>query len=308
VSVLMGNGDGTFQNAVNYGAGGGPWSVAIGDLNGDDRLDLAVANYNSDNVSVLMGNGDGTFQNAVNYGAGYGPALVAIGDLNGDDIPDLAVPNEVSGDVSVLMGNGDGTFQNAVNYGAGYGPVSVAIGDLNGDGDLDLAVANSWSDTVSVLINSLDKVETVYPSGWNMISLAVDPINKRLNNLFPDAVAVYGYEKGLGYVRVKPDDDLEVGKGYWMLLNAEKTYAIVGQPIPSYTHPISSNGWLMIGGCSSSAQTSPNHCNVGAIYTYVQGAGYQRVLASEYLEPGTGYWILLNNVAGEGTITVETVD
>ena len=62
VSVLLGNGDGSFQSAVNYGAGDGPSSVAIGDLNGDANLDLAVANRYSDNVSVLLGNGDGSFQ------------------------------------------------------------------------------------------------------------------------------------------------------------------------------------------------------------------------------------------------------
>ena len=62
--------DSLFNPAMNYGAVSGPSSVAIGDLNGDDNPDLAVANAGSDNVSVLLGNGDGTFQSAVNYGAG----------------------------------------------------------------------------------------------------------------------------------------------------------------------------------------------------------------------------------------------
>ena len=75
VSVLLGNGDGTFQSAVNYDAGEEPSSVAIGDLNGDGDLDLAVANRRSDNVSVLLGNGDGSFQSAVNYGAGDEPSF-----------------------------------------------------------------------------------------------------------------------------------------------------------------------------------------------------------------------------------------
>ena len=151
--MLLGNGDGTFQAAVNYGAGDWPSSVAIGDLDGDGDLDLAVANDDSDDVSVLLGNGDGTFQPAVNYGAGDSPHSVAIGDLNGDGDLDLAVANQSSDDVSVLLGNGDGTFQAAVNYGAGDEPSPVAIGDLNGDGDLDLAVANAGSGSVSVLIN-----------------------------------------------------------------------------------------------------------------------------------------------------------
>jgi hypothetical protein len=107
--VLLGNGDGTFQTAVNYGAGNQPLSVAIGDFNGDDDLDLAVANGNSYNVSVLLGNGDGTFQTAVNYGARYGPTSVASGDLNGDGAPDLAVTTAyytLGSTVSILINTG----------------------------------------------------------------------------------------------------------------------------------------------------------------------------------------------------------
>jgi hypothetical protein len=101
--VLLGNGDGSFQGAVNYGAGDGPGSVAIGDLNGDDNLDLATANTWYSEVSVLLGNGDGTFQDALNLG-GYDDAdSVAIGDLNGDGNLDLAVASYYSGGVSVLI-------------------------------------------------------------------------------------------------------------------------------------------------------------------------------------------------------------
>ena len=197
-------------------------------------------------------------------------------------------------------------FNARFDFAAGEGPYSVAIGDLDGNGNLDLAVANSWSNTMSVLINLLDKVETYCPKGWSMISLPVDPIKKRLDKLFPGAVVVYGYEKGIGYVRVESDANLEVGKGYWMLLDEEKTYTLTGHPIPLYNRPVASGGWAMIGGCSSSAQVSSNHCDVGVIYRYVQGAGYQRV--TSHLEPGQGYWILLNDVDGGATISVKTVD
>src|SRR6516225_6414802 len=102
-----------------FAAGVAPFSVAVGDFNGDGILDLAVANEGSNNVSVLLGNGDGTFQAAVNYTAANEPFSVAVGDFNGDGIQDLAVANESSNNVSVLLGRGDGTFQAPVNYSAG---------------------------------------------------------------------------------------------------------------------------------------------------------------------------------------------
>jgi hypothetical protein len=144
VSVLLGNGDGTFQAARNFAAGIRPYSVAVGDFNGDGTPDLAVANDTfSGTVSVLLGNGDGTFQAARNFAAGSYPYSVAVGDFTGDGTLDLAVANDTfSGTVSVLLGNGDGTFQAARNYAAGARPKSVAVGDFNGDGTLDLAVAN----------------------------------------------------------------------------------------------------------------------------------------------------------------------
>jgi hypothetical protein len=136
--------------------------------------------------------------------------------------------------------------------------------------------------------------------------LPIDPTDKRINTLFPEAGVVYGYEKGTGYVRVGNDDDLEVGKGYWILLNQAASYTLTGDLVPSYTHTASSDGWSMIGGCTHAAQVIPHGCNIGVIYGYAQGLGYQRVTG--HLASGEGYWILLNNVAGGGTISVETVD
>ena len=84
ISVLLGNGDGTFAAAVNYAAGDDPSSVTTGDFNGDGKTDLAAANSDSDNISVLLGNGNGTFAVAVNYAAGDAPFSVTTGDFNGD--------------------------------------------------------------------------------------------------------------------------------------------------------------------------------------------------------------------------------
>ncbi len=160
VSVLLNHGDGTFADHVTYGVEVAPRSVAVGDLDGDGDLDLAVANESSGNVSVLLNYGDGTFAVGVSHGVGDEPSSVAIGDLDGDGYLDLAVANSGYPDgytVSVLLNSGDGTFADDLLYGVGPNPTSVAIGDLDGDGDLDLAVVNSGAFgggySVSVLLS-----------------------------------------------------------------------------------------------------------------------------------------------------------
>jgi hypothetical protein len=139
-----------------------------------------------------------------------------------------------------------------------------------------------------------------------MISLPVDPINKRLNNLFPEAVVVYGYEQGTGYVRVKPDEGLKVGRGYWILLDEEKSYTLTGHPIPSYIYPVSSDGWAIIGGCSMPAQKMVTSGNIDVIYGYTQGIGYTRIPGSDPLEPGKGYWILFSDTYEGAEFTAST--
>lgn len=97
ISILLDNGDGTFQAAVNCGAGIFPVSIAVGDFNQDGQQDLAVANADHlfaddpGKISILLGNGNGSFKPAVNYDTGTGPRGVAVGDLNGDGREDLAV-------------------------------------------------------------------------------------------------------------------------------------------------------------------------------------------------------------------------
>jgi hypothetical protein len=154
--VLLGKGDGTFLSAPSYAAGTNPRSVAVGDLNGDGILDLAVADQGSNRVSILLGKGDGTFQAAQNYSLNFSPQALAVGDFNGDGKLDLAVLD--GSEVSVLLGKGDGTFQAVLSYAVGFNPLSVVVGDFNGDGFPDLAVANSIypAGTVTILLNAAD--------------------------------------------------------------------------------------------------------------------------------------------------------
>lgn len=156
VSVLVGNGDGTFQPAQSFESGNGPWALTPADLDNDGLLDLVTANINSDNVSVLMADGNGSFTNVQNLPAGNGPSSITTGDLNRDGVLDLAVANQFSDDVSVLFGNGDGTFQTPSNFEAGNEPLSITTSDLNRDGISDLVTANFSSDDVSVLLGNGD--------------------------------------------------------------------------------------------------------------------------------------------------------
>src|SRR6266702_1990032 len=166
VSVLLGNGDGTFQAPQSLPVGLNPRYFALGDFNSDGILDLAVADYGcsqechpspSNTVLVLLGNGDGTFRPAPNLTVGNGPAGVAVADLNGDGKPDLVVANFDDNTLSVLLSNGDGTFRAAQTFGGvGPKPQTVAVGDFNGDGKPDLVAPNYGSNSISVLLGNGD--------------------------------------------------------------------------------------------------------------------------------------------------------
>jgi hypothetical protein len=217
VSVLLGNGDGSFQNAGNYAAGAGPRSVAIGDLNVDGYPDLAVANGGSDNVSVLLGNGDGSFQSPANYAAGPNPTSIAIGDLNVDDYPDLAVTNGLDpiGFVSVLLGNGDGSFQSPVAYDVdgGYIPVSLAIGDLNADDYPDLAVAN-YGGGVAVLLGNGDgsfQSAVSYRAGERPRSVAIGDLDV---DGYPDLAVANDFSNNVSVLLGNGDGSFQSELGY----------------------------------------------------------------------------------------------
>ena len=170
VSVLLGNGDGTFQPELSYGSGGiHTLSVAVADVNRDGKPDLLVTNRNclkgcsGGIVSVLLNNGDGTFRPPVIYSSGQRDAWsIAVADVNGDGMPDLVVSDGDESFVSVLLGNGDGTFQPALSYASGEGGTfSVVVADVNGDGTPDVLVTkysggNNGNGSVGVLLGNGD--------------------------------------------------------------------------------------------------------------------------------------------------------
>ena len=181
VGVLLGlaTAPGTFAPAVSYSSGGNsPTILALSDLNGDGRLDIATTNFDSGTVGVLLGltSPAGTFAPAVTYATGSaGLVGITIGDVSGDGRLDIVTGNNLGGGVSVLLGisTAAGTFASATTYASGgTGTAGVSLGDVNSDGRLDIVAANSNSATVGVLLGAgptpgAFASAVTYPSGGN---------------------------------------------------------------------------------------------------------------------------------------------
>ncbi len=189
LTILLGNGDGTFTQASGspIPTGKHPVSVVPAVLSTGGQSDLIVANQESNTISVYMGNGDGTFQHTVDYPAGNGPTGLTVADFNNDSKLDLAVTNQTDNTVWVYLGNGDGTFNKPIGYAVGQAPMYVASADFNGDNVLDLAVANNGAPTatnsgnsVSILLGKGDGTfgaATDFPAGNGPTSIAIADYN-----------------------------------------------------------------------------------------------------------------------------------
>lgn len=168
VSVLLGNGDGTFQPQQEITVGSTPLGVALLDADGDGDIDIANTNTGSGNISLLLNDGNGVFGAPSFFdGAGAGERSLAAADMNEDGIFDLVCGAINSGEIIVLTGNGDGTFTVADETPGVFGTWMLALGDLNGDGHVDVTSADSGSNVGSVLFGAGDGTvgpPTSYPT------------------------------------------------------------------------------------------------------------------------------------------------
>ncbi len=159
VTILLGDGRGTFTQASVVPDVYSAQAIAVADFDGDGIPDLAVANTGWDAVTILLGNGDGTFRSTNSLlSAGVLPVSVVAGDFNGDGIVDLAAANDYSNTVSIFLGNGDGSFATGPVIELPGAPQSLAVADFNGDGKLDVAVtaANPSNEAVEILLGNGD--------------------------------------------------------------------------------------------------------------------------------------------------------
>ncbi|HEY3406466.1 MAG TPA: T9SS type A sorting domain-containing protein, partial [Ohtaekwangia sp.] len=168
ISVLRNTstGPGTINYAAKVdfstGAGSGPYSISVGDVDGDARPDVIAPNFNTSTVSILRntsaGEGDISFATKVDFTTGTNPISVSVGDLDGDGKQDLAIVNKNSNSISVFRntstGAGNISYAAKIDFPVSTDPRSVSMGDLDGDGKADLAVVNDGSNAVSVLRNT----------------------------------------------------------------------------------------------------------------------------------------------------------
>jgi len=145
VSILLGNGDGTFQAPVSYKADAGFGTLLVADVTGSGKLDLVLGGY-----TIMLGNGDGTFQAPYLVQGLVGP-IICVADFSGDGKPDLLTGGDTKS-ISVDLSNGDGTFQPPRTYALPGDFLSAAVGDSNGDGKPDVAVIWDDEDAATLLI------------------------------------------------------------------------------------------------------------------------------------------------------------
>ena len=298
ITVLLGNGDGTFTEAMNspYTVGNGPFEVVVADFDGNGIPDLAVANSLSGTVSVLLGNGDGTFQMQQTSSTVGSPYRLVVADFDGDSKPDIAETNQNNGTVGVLLGDGTGAFTLKSSPAVGNSPVGIVAAYLDADGSVDLAVANSGDSTVSVLLGNGDgtfRTQKTYNVGPGPQEVATADFNGDgfadlvVTSFFGDAVTVV-LGDGTGNFGTPQSYSLAFPQGI-----AVGYFNSDGVPDLAITNNGNNGGFVLLGG----AATMGTLTNI-----FVPGSGQQQINATYSPNPdfytGSMGSVILPGIAG----------
>jgi hypothetical protein len=288
LTLLLGNGDGTFRSHRLYPTGDTPVAVASGDFNNDGYPDLVTTNSMDRTVSVLLGNGDGTYQAQNTYLVGNNPVAVAVGDFDKDGKVDLAMANygtaKTPGNtVSILLGNGDGTFPQPSSYAytVGTSPLAIAVGDFNKDGNLDLLVSNSGDSTLGMLAGNGDssfQAQLTSPTPSNPGPFAVGDLN---GDGIPDVVVVLPRSKSVATL---------LGKGDGTFL-PESQAATGNNPVSVALGDFNGDGKIDVAAANSSDNTMSVLLGNGdgtlqAQVVYPTGLGPSSVIAADFSASG----------------------
>ncbi|CAF4470791.1 unnamed protein product [Rotaria sp. Silwood2] len=265
VVIFLGYGNGTFGKAMKYSSEieSSPKSIAVGDFNNDNWLDIAVAHYSPYNLALLIGYGNETFEKISQYlnEDESGLLWIIAGDFNNDKQIDIACVNYPTSDVVILLGNGNGTFRNGTLYSTGKGIFarSITVGDFNNGNQLDIATANYGTNSIGVLFgyeNGTFAAVTTYAMGDGFQPLMIAP-GYFNNNSWLDIAIVY------------PEID-QIG----LLLGLDYTYVVstASYPTGSGSHPYSiSISDFNNDGTLDMAITNTGHENIGVRLGYDNG-------------------------------------